>query len=56
VPGLDPRLDYRAVELHPGGKWPGDGTTCNGAALEQIGLPAPGRAPESALVVHLVAV
>ena len=56
VPGLDPRLDYRIDQVGPPATWAGDGLTCSGAVLEQVGVPAPPRAPESALVAHFVAI
>ncbi|MGI8664507.1 MAG: alpha-galactosidase [Jatrophihabitans sp.] len=37
------------------GDWPGEGCRLSGAALATIGLPAPGRRPLSALIVHLSA-
>jgi hypothetical protein len=50
VPGLDPAVSYRVDAVRPG-DWAG--TVCTGAVLEQVGLPAPARRPESVLVVHL---
>lgn len=54
VPGLDPGLTYRVIDVRdPDG---GYGTDCTGAVLGAAGLPAPARAPESVLVVHLAAI
>ncbi len=55
IPGLDPHRDYRIQQVAPHGNWPGDATTCSGAVLDRIGLPAPDRAPESVLVAHVLA-
>jgi hypothetical protein len=56
VPGLDPQRDYRIEQVGPLANWPGDGLTCSGAVLEQVGVPAPQGAPESVLVAHFVAI
>jgi alpha-galactosidase len=53
VPGLDPGLTYRVDDVHGPGSWDGHGMESTGAMLGTAGLPAPHRAPESVLVVHV---
>jgi alpha-galactosidase len=55
VPGLDPGLTYRVEGLQGQGSWDGHRAESTGALLGGAGLPAPARAPESVLVVHLYA-
>jgi hypothetical protein len=56
VPRLEAHTTYRVEEIAPSPTdWAGHGATATGAVLDRIGLPGPRRAPESVLVVHLVA-
>lgn len=58
VRGLDPARRYRASVIDPleAGAWRGEGMVLSGAALDEIGLPAPSRRPSSSWVVDLRAV
>jgi alpha-galactosidase len=53
VPGLDPGLTYRVADVRGPGSWDGHDTESTGAVLGAAGLPAPARAPESALVAYI---
>jgi alpha-galactosidase len=56
VPRLEAHTTYRAAEIAPEPTgWAGHGATATGAVLDRIGLPGSRRAPQSVLVVHLVA-
>jgi alpha-galactosidase len=55
VPGLDPGLTYRVEDVRGPGSWDGHGIATTGTVLGALGLPAPTRAPESVLVVHVAA-
>jgi alpha-galactosidase len=56
MPGLDPALTYRVEDVRGPGSWDGHGLESTGAVLGAAGLPAPARAPESVLVVHVRAI
>ena len=58
VPGLDPARRYRVTRVDPAPwpAWTAPATDLSGAALTQVGLPAPGPAPLSVVVVRLDAV
>jgi alpha-galactosidase len=59
VPGLDPARTYRAALVSPADPtvaWPVTGIEASGATLAALGLPGPQRAPQSAAMVHLLAV
>ncbi|MGI8881879.1 MAG: alpha-galactosidase [Jatrophihabitans sp.] len=55
VPGLDPQRRYRVslVSPVPAGDWRGAGLELSGAALRDVGLSAPARAPQSVTIAHL---
>ncbi len=56
-PGLDPRRRYTARAVGPEAttRWRGEGMRLSGAALAEVGLPAPAREPVTALIVELTA-
>jgi alpha-galactosidase len=66
VPGLDPGRRYQAREIAPevparnpelaGYRWRGEGMVLSGAVLAAVGLPAPERWPQSALIIELRAI
>ncbi len=55
IPGLDATRRYQARQVLPipGTVWRGEGLVLTGAALAQVGLPAPFRSPLSVTVVEL---
>ncbi len=60
VPGLDPDLRYTARAIGPTANsadaaWRGEGLTVSGATLMALGLPAPSRRAQTALLVQLQA-
>ncbi len=58
VPGLDVDTRYRVSLVTPDSStsWRGEGMELSGAALSQVGLPAPARSPQTVTIAHLTAV